>query len=100
MKNLKLSQEERAALARSIAELIIGAMADTQTSFEVLADRLEIPVDELRSVIYGNEKDITIGQITLILHAMGITSKLSVSLTPPEVKSNHLKLVSSNTTDI
>ena|ERR1700731_3644455 len=71
---------ERTSLAREIAERIIGAMSDTETTFEDLAKKLDTSVDELHSMIYGIEKDITASQIIDICNAMNC--RLNFSLTP------------------
>lgn len=89
-----ISSDIHREFSKHIASSIIGAMCDTSTSFEALAQKLDISINELRNIIYGINKDITIGELTQILNVLGY--RANFTLTPIHKKINnirHLRLI-------
>jgi ribosome-binding protein aMBF1 (putative translation factor) len=91
------SSTRHSEFSQSVATLIIGAMADVGISFEALATKLALSVEVLREIIYGDNSDITVHQLTSILSALDYKLIFSSNRHPDQKKLKHLKLVVNNT---
>ena len=70
MTNSQTFTQKKKELARGIAGHIVVVMGDTGTSFEMLAEKLNVSNEEIRRIIYGIEREITLNQLISIFDAM------------------------------